>query len=66
MRAMTSEPAEIDPQGAPSSGLSLVLPYLFDTLVVRDSGQRLLPLLAESWDVAADGKTITMTACGRA
>jgi peptide/nickel transport system substrate-binding protein len=61
VRAMTSEPAAIDPQGAPSSGLSLVLPYLFDTLVVRDSDNRLLPLLAEKWEVAADGKTITMT-----
>lgn len=61
VRAMTSEPAAIDPQGAPSSGLSLVLPYLFDTLMVRDSDNRLLPLLAEKWQVAADGKTITMT-----
>jgi peptide/nickel transport system substrate-binding protein len=61
VRAMTSEPATIDPQGAPSSGLSLVLPYLFDTLVVRDTDNSLLPLLAESWDVAPDGKTITMT-----
>lgn len=60
-RAMTSEPAQIDPQGAPSSGLSLVLPYLFDTLVVRDTDNRLVPLLAEKWQVAADGKTITMT-----
>jgi len=61
VRAMTSEPATIDPQGAPSSGLSLVLPYLFDTLVVRDTDNRLLPLLAETWEVAADGKAITVT-----
>ena len=60
VRAMTSEPAQIDPQGAASSGLSLVLPYLFDTLVVRDVNNQLLPALAESWDVAPDGKTITM------
>lgn len=60
VRAMTSEPATIDPQGAPNSGLSLVLPYLFDTLVVRDAQNNLLPSLAESWDVASDGKTITM------
>jgi hypothetical protein len=26
VRAMTSEPASLDPQGAPSSGLSLVWP----------------------------------------
>lgn len=61
VRAMTSEPAVIDPQGAPSSGLSLVLPYLFDTLVVRDVDNTIHPALAESWEVSDDGRTITMT-----
>ncbi len=60
VRAMTSEPGQIDPQGAPNSGLSLVIPYLYDTLVVRDNDNKLVPLLAESWQVAEDGKTITM------
>ncbi len=60
VRAMTSEPAQIDPQGAPNSGLSLVIPYLFDTLVVRDTENRLLPSLAETWQVSDDGKSITM------
>jgi peptide/nickel transport system substrate-binding protein len=59
IRAMTSEPAQIDPQGAPSSGLSLVMPYIFDTLVVRDVDNSVHPLLAESWDVSEDGKEIT-------
>jgi peptide/nickel transport system substrate-binding protein len=59
-RAITSEPAQIDPQGAPNSGLNVVIPYLFDTLVVRDANNKLLPLLAESWDAALDGKAITM------
>jgi len=60
VRAMTSEPGQIDPQGAPSSGLSLVLPYLFDTLVVRDLDNSVHPLLAESWEVSEDGLEITM------
>ncbi|MBI5305158.1 MAG: ABC transporter substrate-binding protein [Chloroflexi bacterium] len=60
IRAITSEPAIIDPQGAPNSGLSVVLPYLFDTLVVRDLDNKILPHLAESWQVASDGKAITM------
>lgn len=60
VRAMTSEPAQIDPQGAAASGLSLVLPYLFDTLVVRDVNNRILPALADSWTVSDDGKVITM------
>jgi peptide/nickel transport system substrate-binding protein len=60
-RALTSEPANLDPQGAPHSGLSLVLPYLFDTLVVLDLDNSVHPLLADSWVTSADGKTITMT-----
>jgi peptide/nickel transport system substrate-binding protein len=60
VRAMTSEPARIDPQGAPSSGLSVVLPYLFDTLVVRDLDNSIVPLLAESWEQSDDGETITV------
>lgn len=57
---MTSEPATIDPQGAPSSGLSLVLPYLFDTLAVRDVDNSLHPGLAESWQASPDGKSVTV------
>jgi peptide/nickel transport system substrate-binding protein len=60
VRAMTSEPAAIDPQGAASSGLSLVMPYLFDTLVTRDADGSLHPLLAESWVTSDDGTAITM------
>jgi peptide/nickel transport system substrate-binding protein len=60
VRAMTSEPGQIDPQGPPSSGLSLVMPYLFDTLVVRDLDNSVHPLLAESWEVSDDGKEITV------
>jgi peptide/nickel transport system substrate-binding protein len=59
VRAMTSEPAQIDPQGTPSSGLSLVMPYIFDTLVVRDVDNSVHPLLAESWQVSKDGKQVT-------
>lgn len=60
IRAMTSEPTQIDPQGSPSSGLSLVMPYLFDTLVVRDTDNSVHPLLAETWEMAEDGLSITM------
>ncbi len=60
VRAMTTEPAQIDPQGAANSGLSLVAPYVFETLVVRDANNKLLPSLAEGWQVSLDGKTITM------
>lgn len=61
VRAMTSEPAKLDPQGPPNSGLSLVLPYLYDTLVVRDVDNTILPALAAAWEVADDGLSISMT-----
>jgi peptide/nickel transport system substrate-binding protein len=61
VRAMTSEPPNIDPQGAPHSGLSLVLPYVFDTLVAKDIDNKVVPLLAEKWVTAPDGLAITMT-----
>lgn len=61
VRAMTSEPSMIDPQGAPSSGLSLVSPYLFDTLVVRNVDNTVLPSLAETWEVSDGGTAITMS-----
>jgi peptide/nickel transport system substrate-binding protein len=60
-RALTSEPPAIDPQAAPHSGLSLLLPYLYDTLVVRDVDNQVLPGLAEKWTTAPDGLAITMT-----
>lgn len=60
-RALTSEPPGIDPQAAPHSGLSLLLPYLFDTLVVRDVDNTVVPGLAEKWTTAPDGLAITMT-----
>lgn len=54
------EPTVVDPQSEPNPGLDVLLPYLFDTLVVRDSDNRLVPSLAESWQVDQDGKAITM------
>jgi len=57
-RAMTSEPTTIDPQGAANSGLNLVLPYLFDTLVSRTKDGKFAGLLAESWQVSADNKSV--------
>ena len=60
-RAMTDEPATIDPQGAANSGLNLVLPYLFDTLVTRQKDGKYVGLLAESWQPSADGKALDVT-----
>ncbi|MHB1132841.1 MAG: ABC transporter substrate-binding protein [Chloroflexota bacterium] len=57
-RAMTDEPVAIDPQGAANSGLNLVLPYIFDTLITRQADGKFVGLLAERWQVAADGRSV--------
>lgn len=58
-RAMTTEPSSLDPQGAAASGLNLVLPYLFDTLVYRDTDNTYKPYLADSWQASPDGRVVT-------
>ncbi len=35
-----------------------MLPYLFDTLVTRQKDGKFVPHLAESWEVAPDGKSV--------
>ncbi len=60
IRAMAAEPSILDPQGPASSGLSLVTPYLFDTLVTRQTDGKYAGQLAESWSVSSDGRTIEM------
>ena len=57
-RAMADEPVSLDPQGPANSGLNLMLPYLFDTLITRQSDGKYVGLLAESWQVSPDGRSV--------
>ncbi|HEX9017265.1 MAG TPA: ABC transporter substrate-binding protein [Chloroflexota bacterium] len=59
-RALTSEPASLDPQGAANAGLNVVLPFLYDTLITRQRDGKFVPNLASSWQVAPDGKSIDL------
>lgn len=63
-RALTDEPATLDPQGPANSGLNVVLPYLFDTLVVRRMDGGFDGLLAERWQVAPDGRSVDVNLRG--
>lgn len=58
-RALTSEPASLDPHGVPSSGQNVLMPYLFDTLIFRDRDNKIHPYLAERWELSEEGKVIT-------
>ncbi|HEX9115959.1 MAG TPA: ABC transporter substrate-binding protein [Anaerolineae bacterium] len=58
-RALTSDPTSLDPHGPAGSGQNVILPYLYDTLVYRAADNSYKPYLAQSWQVAPDGKTVT-------
>lgn len=58
-RAITSEPAGLDPHGAAGAGQNVILPYLFDTLIYRAEDNSYQPYLAERWNVSDDGTQIT-------
>jgi peptide/nickel transport system substrate-binding protein len=60
-RALTSEPTGLDPGGSFGSGQNILLPYIFDTLVIFDFDNQVRPLLAESYEVAEDGLSVTFT-----
>jgi peptide/nickel transport system substrate-binding protein len=59
VRAITSEPATLDPGGAASSGQNVILPYLLDMLIYRDVDNSYKPYLAEKWTISEDGRVVT-------
>jgi peptide/nickel transport system substrate-binding protein len=63
-RALTSEPSGLDPGGAFGSGQNILLPYIFDTLVIFDFDNNVQPLLAEDYEVAEDGLSVTFSPKG--
>lgn len=54
-----NEPASLDPQVSSDNSAARVQADLFAGLIDYDQKGKLLPGLAESWDIAADGKTYT-------
>jgi peptide/nickel transport system substrate-binding protein len=57
-RTLASDPNGLDPHGPAGASSSVILSYLFDTLVYRDVDNSFKPYLAESWQVASDGRTV--------
>lgn len=53
------EPSTLDPHRCPEVACGNVLRDLFEGLVAEDGGGRLVPGLAERWDVSPDGRTWT-------
>ena len=53
------EPESLNPNAVRQEGVLSVAPSLFNKLVALDAELRLLPDLAERWEISGDGKTYT-------
>jgi peptide/nickel transport system substrate-binding protein len=53
-------PRTYDPRVTSSRHEYQVIAQIFDTLIASDGSNRLLPGLATAWDVAPDGKSVTL------
>ena len=59
--ALSSEPTTLDPQLAADSIGGMIILNLHDPLVRRDSNGEVVPGLADSWEIAEDGLSITFS-----
>jgi peptide/nickel transport system substrate-binding protein len=59
--ALPGEPAGLDPAGPAGAAESVLLPYLFDTLVAHDFENNIVPNLADQWQVGDDGTSVSFT-----
>jgi peptide/nickel transport system substrate-binding protein len=56
---LSLEPTTLDPQGTPHPSHAVMLPFIYDSLVFQDAQGNIHPFLAESWEIADDGLTLT-------
>ncbi len=56
---LSLEPTTLDPQGTPHPSHAVMLPFIYDSLVFQDAQGNIHPFLAESWEIADDGMTLT-------
>jgi peptide/nickel transport system substrate-binding protein len=58
--ADSSDPKSMDPAFITNRQGARVLQMMYDPLIDLDSESKLVPALAESWDISADAKTVTL------
>lgn len=56
---LTNDPNTFDPQGAIDPGAPVLLAYVYDTLLFQTDDGRIEPYIAESWDIAEGGQSVT-------
>ena len=59
LRLIGGDPLTMDPAQASDSGSAAYIVEIFGGLVTLDQNLKIVPDLAESWDVTNDGKTYT-------
>ena len=59
--AIAVDPDGLDPQMSASASTFQVTSSIYETLVTVDEGGSIVPSLAESWDIADDGLSMTFT-----
>ena len=57
--AADQDPVGLDPHITPAASSVRIYSLIYERLVSMDSEMKLVPALAEKWDVSEDGKTIT-------
>lgn len=58
--AAEQEPVGYDPHKVPAASSVRVYALIYDSLTKLDENMNIVPNLAEKWEIAPDGKTITM------
>ncbi|HEY4227955.1 MAG TPA: peptide ABC transporter substrate-binding protein [Candidatus Limnocylindrales bacterium] len=59
MKVLVNLPATDDPAAAGDAGTAATIAQLYETLTTYDASLTLQPALAASWEVAADGRSVT-------
>ncbi|GAA4725325.1 ABC transporter substrate-binding protein [Brevibacillus fulvus] len=57
--AADQDPVGLDPQKVPAASSARIYGLVYDTLTKMDENMKIIPDLADSWQVAEDGKSIT-------
>lgn len=56
---LTNDPITFDPQGPIDPGAPVLLAYVYDTLLFQNEEGLIQPYIAEEWEIAHDGKSVT-------
>jgi ABC-type transport system substrate-binding protein len=59
VKILVNQPSTFDPAATGDAGTAAIVAQLYETLTTYDASLTLQPALAASWEVAADGRSVT-------